>query len=568
MNFRINEKTLEIKNLDIAYNCGLEKFFALKNFSIDIQAGEILGIAGESGSGKTSLCKALLGVVPGQVTGKIVYKGHDLLQNDEKDWKKIRWNEIAYCFSSSLEILNPSYTIVEQMVETMMEHKLWNKKQAVIRARELLSYCKLPPEKHNSYPVHLSGGELQRALIALTLVNDPEVLVFDEPTSGLDPRTKKEIIALLAQIMEKKTGIVVSHDFSVLKELSRRIGVLYSGQLIELAESKSFFADPRHPYSRALYNSFNSMETAREISAIRGGMPGLEECGEACVFAGRCTQSIEQCYKEKPFLRNSGDRLLACHRGGVVDLLQASNIFKTYMLSGKTFKKSNINVLKNVSIHIEAGEVVCLVGESGAGKSTLGRIISRLLKQDDGEISFDTTVKPLDVQYIFQVPRGAVSHRFTVMEAVAEPLLIRKECSCEERKQMVQDMLLQVGLPADEAFCEKHCFQLSSGELQRITIARALIVKPRIVVADEPTSNLDPSEKARIIKLLLSLQNSSGMGLLLITHDMRVARKVSRRIYIMREGEIVEEGLSENLLACSCNLYTRELMQELEGSLL
>ena len=133
---------------------------------------------------------------------------------------------------------------------------------------------------------------------------------------------------------------------------------------------------------------------------------------------------------------------------------------------------------------------------------------------------------------------------------------------------MVQDMLLQVGLPADEAFCEKHCFQLSSGELQRITIARALIVKPRIVVADEPTSNLDPSEKARIIKLLLSLQNSSGMGLLLITHDMRVARKVSRRIYIMREGEIVEEGLSENLLACSCNLYTRELMQELEGSLL
>ncbi len=458
------------------------------------------------------------------------------------------------------ELCHPFLLTRNTMVGIIKKDYVW-----AGRARELLSQCKLPAEKHYSYPVHLSGGELQRALIALTLVNEPEILVFDEPTNGLDPRTKKEIIILLRQIMDKKSGIIVSHDFTVLKELSHRIGILYAGQLIEMADSKSFFNNPRHPYSRALYSSFNSLETAREITAIRGKMYDAEERQEACVFAGRCTQSIEECFREKPSLEISGDRFLACHRGGVVDLLKGSNLSKTYLLSDKLLKKSSVQALKNVNIHIEAGEVVALVGESGAGKTTLGKIIARLLKKDEGEIIFDHTVSPLDVQYIFQDPRGAISHRFTVTEAVAEPLDIRKEVNAEERKQRVQKMLLQVGLPADEIFCEKHCFQLSSGELQRIAIARALIVKPRIVVADEPTSNLDPSEKARIIKLLLALQNANGMGLLLITHDMLVARKVSRRIYVMREGEIVEEGLSEKLLACSCNLYTRELMGQVNS---
>lgn len=555
-----HEQILEINNLNIAYQYGKGQLAALKNFSIELKAGEVLGIAGESGSGKTSLCKAILGVVPGQVEGKIIYQGQNLLENNEKDWKKIRWNEIAYCFSSSQEILNPSYTIVEQMVETMMEHRLWNKKQAVMRARKLLSYCKLSTSKHDSYPVHLSGGELQRALIALTLTNDPEIMIFDEPTIGLDPKTKKEIITLLREILQQKSGIVVSHDFMVLKELSDFMGVLYAGQLIEMVDTKSFFDDPRHPYSRALFNSFNSIETAREITAIRGKMPELDRNQNACVFAGRCTQSIEQCHKEKPSLQACGDRLLACHRGGVVDLFQGSNISKSYVISDKLLKKRSIPVLKNVNIHIEAGEVVALVGESGAGKTSLGRIIARILHEDGGRLSFDRTVKPLDVQYIFQDPRGAISHRFTVMDAIAEPLDIRKEINLEVRKQLVEDMLWQVGLPTDEVFAKKYCFQLSSGELQRIAIARALIVKPRIVVADEPTSNLDPSEKARIIKLLLSLQNANGMGLLLITHDMLVAKKVSRRIYVMREGEIVEEGLSDKLLACSCSLYTRELM--------
>ena len=565
MKSKHQEPILKIHDLNIIYHYGQEKLPALKDFSVEINQGEILGIAGESGSGKTSLCKAIMGVVPGQVAGKIIYQGKDLLKNNEKDWKKIRWNQIAYCFSSSREILNPSYTVVEQMVETMMEHRLWNKRQAALRARELLSYCKLSAQKHDSYPVHLSGGEIQRALIALTLVNDPEILIFDEPTSGLDPRTKKEIIALLGEILEKKTGIIVSHDFMLLQELSLYMGILYAGQLIEMAETKAFFSNPRHPYSRAVLNSFNSMKTAREIMPIRKKMYKNDPCQDCCVFAGRCTQSIELCHKEKPLLQPCMDRLLACHRGGVVDLLRGTSISKSYIVSDTPLKKRNIAVLKDVNIHIEAGEVVALIGESGAGKTSLGKIIARILHEDAGKLLFDRTVKPLDVQYIFQDPREAVSHRFTVLQAVAEPLDIRKEFTAVEIKERVKEMLLQVGLPADDIFCSKYCFQLSSGELQRIAIARALIVKPRIVVADEPTSNLDPSEKARIIKLLLALQNETGMGLLLITHDMLIARKVSRRIYVIQKGEIVEEGLSEKLLACSCSLYTQELMGQVNS---
>ena len=555
---------LKINDLKITYNSGENEFPALKNLCLEIKQGEIIGIAGESGSGKTSLCKAIMGVVPGETAGEIIYQGRNLLSNNEKDWKKFRWNQIAYCFSSSQEILNPSYTIVEQMVETMMEHRLWNKRQAALRARELLTYCRLSVQKHDAYPVHLSGGELQRVLIALTLVNDPEILIFDEPTSGLDPRTKKEILALLAEILSTKTGIIVSHDFLLLEEISHRLGILYAGELIEMSTTPEFFANPRHPYSRALLNSFDSIKTGREIMPIRGKL-SIDRSQECCVFADRCTQSLETCTRVKPLLRDYQGRFLACHRGGVIDLLQGVNISKSYNISTNPLKKKNLKVLKNINIHIEAGEVVSLIGESGAGKTSLGKIIAGILPSDTGKIISDQTVEPFDIQYIFQDPRSAISHRFTVNQAVAEPLVIRKGVKSEKLHQEVEARLLQVGLPIDDEFGNKYCYQLSSGELQRIAIARALIVKPRIIIADEPTSNLDSSEKARIIKLLLALQNENGMGLLLITHDMLIARKVSRRIYVIQEGEIVEEGLSANLLTYSSNLYTRELLKQVNS---
>ncbi len=552
---------LEIRGLSICYQGKGYSIKAVRNLSLELGRGEVLGLVGESGSGKSSICKSLMGMCPGSVSGQAIYRGRNLLNNGRDEWKEIRWNHIAYCFPSSREILNPSYSVLEQMIEPMLESGHWNRRQAVERARELLLKCSLPAVKHDSYPVHLSGGELQRVLIALALANDPQVMVFDEPVSGIDVNNRVEIEGLLKEVLKEKTSIIVSHDLLLLRELVDRIGVLYKGTLLELAPAHLFFQDQRHPYSRALHNSFTSLETAREMAGIRDGRDDRSSDVEgSCVFADRCTQTTQRCLKETPQLEMLHDRWLACHRKGVVDLLRTSNVQKAYRMKGSVFSGSKVQVLKRVNLNVEAGEVVALVGESGAGKSTLGQIICRLIRQDAGEVNYDETVSQNDVQYVFQDPEESVSPRYTVLEAIREPLDIRNELDLDTRNGMAREMLVRVGLCADNRLCGRYCHQLSSGEMQRLSIGRALIALPRVLVADEPVSRLDPSEQIRVLKLLLDLQTRYGVGMLFITHNLYLARKISRRIYVMYQGEVIEEGLTEAVLAAPRHHYTGKLV--------
>jgi peptide/nickel transport system ATP-binding protein len=553
------EPVLQIRELSVTYKGDGYLIKAVNDVSLELKKGEILGIAGESGSGKTSICKSLLGVCFGHISGEIMYNGKNLLENKTADWKRLRWNKIAYCFPSSREILNPSYSVLEQMIEPMLESGLWKRKEAIERAHDLLLQCRLPVTKHDSYPVHLSGGELQRVMIALTLANDPEIMIFDEPISGIDIKTQAEIVDLLKEVLSEKTSIIVSHDLMLLRELANRIGILYRGALMELAAAQSFFRDQLHPYSRALYNSFTSLETSREMSGIRDSrntLPFLSE--NSCVFADRCTQAVKICFQETPQSVLLNDRLISCHRKGFVNLLQTNNLEKAYRIKGSIWGPE-IQVLKNININVEAGEVVALVGESGAGKTTLGKIICKLIRQDRGEIYYDETVCKNDVQYIFQDPEESVSPRYTVLEAIREPLDIKGELDIATRNEMAREMLATVGLCAGNNLCDRHCLGLSSGEMQRLCVGRALITSPRILIADEPVSKLDPSEQIRILKLLLELQTSYGVGMIFITHNLYLARKISRRIYVMRQGEIVEEGFTETVLTEPQTSYTANL---------
>ena len=457
--------------------------------------------------------------------------------------------------------LNPSYSVLEQMIEPMLENGRWNRKQAVERAHDLLLGVNLLAAKHDSYPVHLSGGELQRVLIALTIANDPQVMLFDEPISGIDVQNRVEIIELLKEVLKGKTGIIVSHDLLLLRELVSRIGILYGGFLVELAPASLFFKDQRHPYSRALYNAFTSLETAREMSGIRGSKGiGPAVGGKNSIFVDRCNQAIKKCYQDIPQLKLLDSRWIACHRKGVVNLIEVNKVNKTYNLQGSIWGRSKVEVLKKVSINIEAGEVVALVGESGAGKTTLGQIICNLIRWDGGEIYFDKTVCNDDVQYIFQDPEESVSPRYTILEAIREPLDIRGGPDLHARNEMARGMLGRVGL-TDNNLCSRFCHQLSSGEMQRLSIGRALLASPRVLVADEPVSRLDPSEQIRVLKLLLELQTYYGVGMLFITHNLYLARKISRRIYVMRQGEMIEEGFTETVLTAPRHSYTSSLVK-------
>ncbi|GAW92503.1 ABC transporter ATP-binding protein [Calderihabitans maritimus] len=543
---------LEIRNLRVRYS-GVD---VLRGINLQVETGEILGIIGESGAGKTTLALTLMGLCQGQVEGKILFHGKDLLSFTEDNWRKLRWNEIAMVFQDTGRALNPVMTVFEQIMEPMLEHKLYRLEEAEKRVYKLLADVGLPEQSACAYPHQLSGGEKQRVLLAMALANQPRVLILDEPTSALDAITKAETLKLLDQISKGLTVILVTHDFSVAAKLSDRIAVLYAGTLLELGPAEKILERPRHPYTRGLLRSFPNMSTTKDLQ----GIPGTkEDVLQGCPFSPRCTQKIDVCEKSLPKLEHLGDREIACHRGGIVPLLQIKKLAKNY---------GSVSALKGVTLNLDEGETLALVGESGSGKSTLAKCIMGLEAADFGEILFQGT-KLLrrdksfyqSVQMIFQNPQECISHRLNVLEAVMEPLNIQGIGRLQERVDMVKKTLREVELPATDAFLSKYAHHLSGGELQRVAIARALILNPKLLIADEPTSALDASVQAKIIKLLLNLQEQRGLAMIFITHDLALARKISDRVAVMLSGSIVEAGPTSEVFALPRHPYTKDLLQ-------
>jgi len=542
---------LEIKDLRVSYGQDV----ILNGIDLELKSGETLAIVGESGTGKTTLGLSIMRLVEGTVRGTIRFKGKDLLSLTDSEMQQIRWSQIAMAFQNANNVLNPVYTVLNQIMEPMVEHRLKSKEEARDKATELLRHFGLRENRFSAYPHQLSGGEQQRVLLAMAMSNNPELLILDEPLSSLDAASRAEVANLLKETDKHRTKLVATHDLDTASKLTDRMAVLYGGKIVELGPTQDVLSRPRHPYTRALIRAYPNMTTVKDLQGIKGQMTRPVS---GCPFHPRCTQAIDICQTKTPQLVRNQERHVACHRGGVITLMSTKNLSKSF---------GSLKAVDSVNLHIEAGETLALVGQTGSGKTTLAKTIMGLHQPNEGTVYLDNVKvdnRGKDfykrVQMVFQNPGESLSHRLSVLEAVMEPLDIQGVGTKEERENKAIQVLGEVELPQTQDFLHKYPHHLSGGEMQRVAIARALVLDPALLIADEPTAFLDASVQAKILKLLLNLQEQRGLSILYITHDIAAARKVSDRIAVMLEGRIIEEGPSNEIVAAPKKAYTKSLL--------
>ena len=549
----MSQHVLSVRDLHVNFDA----VRAIDGVSFDLAAGEALAVVGETGSGKTTLARALLGLHPASsVQGSIRLNGNELVGLSERDWEHVRWKAIALAVQNAASGFDPVYRVGNQIIEPMRQHLRLPNGQIRVRALALAEQVGLTERHLHAYPHQLSGGEKQRLMLAMALSCDPDLLILDEPTSGQDMLSRERLIALLRRLRDERNFalLLISHDLAAAAVLTDRTAVLYAGKLAETGATRAIFTMPRHPYTWGLLNAYPNMTTSRDLSSIRGQMPDPAQPPTGCRFHPRCTQAVEDCRHRQPVLELHDGRMVACHLGGLQTLLSARGLHKSFSLNGS----GPLPAARDVSLDILHGEVVAIVGETGSGKTTLGRLLVGLLKPDAGDIVFDHA--PHHIQMIPQDPFESVNPLFSVQAIVQEPLNIQRMGTRTERENIVRGTLAAVGLPTDDKFLARQPQTLSGGQLQRVVIARALVLQPKLLVADEPVSMLDPSEAARLMNLMKSIQNERGMGLLLISHDIALVRKMADRILVMRDGAIIEQGLSSVITSHPEHGYTRSLL--------
>ena len=524
------DKILEIKNLVIDFESKDSTFRAVDNISLEIARGKTLSLVGESGSGKSVTALSILQLLPeGTVRyskeSSIEFEGRQIIGSSKKDITSLRGNKISMIFQEPMTSLNPYQKVGYQIDESLIIHRGLSKKEAREKTLDLLKKVKIPePEiKVNSYPHQLSGGQRQRIMIAMALANEPELLIADEPTTALDVTVEKALLELLSDL-QKEFGmsiLFITHDLNIVKKFSDDVCVMKDGQIVEAGRVKELFDDPKHPYTIKLLNS----------------IPGK---------------------KEK--LNTNNELLLS---GSEVDINYpvAKNLF------GQTTEF--LNAVKKVDIKIYSGSTTGLVGESGSGKSSLARALLGIEKSD-GKIIFDNkNINKLssseirnfkkDFQIVFQDPFGSLSPRMTIGEIVGEGLKVHQpNLTKEERKDKIVQALNDVEL--ESASFSRFPHELSGGQRQRVAIARAIILEPKLILLDEPTSALDVSIQMQILNLLKDLQSRLGLAYLCISHDLKVIRFLSDYVYVMKDGNIVEDGISDDLFESPNHIYTQELL--------
>ena len=525
---------LEIENLSVKYDN-----FSLKNISYQMENNSITTVIGESGSGKTTLVKAISAYIAEGITGKIKIDGIDLLSLSERELSRLRSRLFSVVLQNSAESLNPTMTVYEH-IEEILKKECKDRKKNRERIYELIATVGLKQNDLNLYPRELSGGMIQKLSIAVAIALEPKLVIMDEPTSSLDASSNDNIINLIKRLNKEKSisFLIVTHSLSLAYKLSDETIVIYGGNIMEIGSTSEIMKLPRHPYTRGLINSSLDFNIAKDI----WGIPNIRENGNTgCPFFARCTQCIDKC-RDTPLsleLDNKYNRLIACHRGGIVKLLESDNINKAFG------KKA---VLENIALDIYSGEIVSLVGKSGVGKTTLAKILGGFDSSDTkNNVLFDG--KPVSyrelhskyngIQYIFQDSDSALNLGFTVLEAICEPMRLCKEKkTSEELLSTAKKALYDVGLSSEDYFLNSCVGQLSGGEKQRICIARALTMKPRLLIADEPTSQLDSSTTANLLRIFKGLQNQYGFSMLIITHNLASALKISDRIYIIKDKKL------------------------------
>ena len=522
---------LDVKDLSVSFVTRNGTNKAVDNVSFTVEERQITAIIGESGSGKSVSCYAMLGLVPsppGRIDGGTAYfQGQDLLALSEAELRAIRGRDIAMIFQDPMTCLNPFMKIGDQLIEPLTLHKGLAKAPARAQAEALLDEVGIrdPHAAMNAFPHEFSGGMRQRVMIAMALINEPKLLIADEPTTALDVTIQAQILKLIAELQTKRDiGVLfISHDLAVVSDIADQIVVMEKGKVVESGQPRTIFDDPQHPYTQKL------------LAAIPSG------------------QKAADTVTPDPLIRIEHLRTWFTPTAGA----------------------EPVKAVDDVSLEIHRGEVLGLVGESGSGKSTLGRSILRLVPITDGKItSEDTELSALEgrslkqfrhrMQMIFQDPYASLNPRMTVYDTLAEPLLLHGLVNKAGLDQAIRELMDNVGLA--RAFVRKYPHEFSGGQRQRIAIGRALATRPEFIVADEPVSALDVTIQAQILDLLADLTKEYGLTMLFISHDLAVIRQIADRIAVMYRGKLVEEGSTAQVFDSPREDYTRSLLAAIPGA--
>ncbi len=526
---------LSVRHLTVSLPPKMERAHAVQDISFDLNAGEILCIIGESGSGKSVTANAIMGLLAPSIKvtgGQILFKGMDIVSTPEEKIRPLRGQAVSIIFQDPLSALNPLMTVGDQIAEVMAAHGVGTPESRTARVLELLEEVGLPDPAlmRLQYPFRLSGGQRQRVMIAMALALDPDVLIADEPTTALDVTTQAQILELIRKIQKRKNMSVmfITHDFGVVAEIADRVVVMEKGILVEQGKAEDVLTRPSHPY------------TQRLVAAV-------------------------------PRMR--GDDRSAVEDAPVV--LQVENLQKEYRTTGSFLSKGRVvKAVNDVSFAIHKGQTLGVVGESGSGKSSLGRVLLKLLEPDAGRILFDgrdvanmpeesfRLLRPY-IQMIFQDPFASLNPRHTIgriltVGPVAHGLAVH------EAKTKAFRLLKLVGL--DEAAYDRFPHEFSGGQRQRIGIARALMFDPVLLVADEAVSALDVSIQAQILELLARVQKEMKVAMIFITHDLRVASQICDDVIVMYKGSVVEHGPPSKIFRAPEHEYTQRLVSAIPGA--
>jgi len=556
-----NSPLLSVKNLSIAFGSTKKNKSVVHDISFDVNKNEIVAIVGESGSGKSITSLAIMGLLPrkqAHFKGSIHFKEANILSYTSKQMQGIRGNEIAMIFQEPMSALNPSLTCGFQVFEILKKHTSLTDKEAKKEVIQLFSKVKLPNPKDifSRYPHQISGGQMQRVVIAMAIACKPKLLIADEPTTALDVTVQKEIIQLLKTLQkETEMGLIfISHDLALVSEIADKVVVLYQGDLIEKGDAFPIFSKkigPKEEYTKALLDARPSLnkrvKTLPTIASLTD-----KSYSESIINAQQRAKQHKKIYTQEP-------------------LLEVVSLHKEYIQNASWFSKQQIvKAVNNVSFKVFPGETLGLVGESGCGKSTLGKVILKLEKATKGHIYYKGTditslsekeFKGLrkDIQLIFQDPFASLNPRLLIGEAILEVVRVHNIGATKNRKKYVEQLLVDVGL--DSSYYNRYPHELSGGQRQRVGIARTIALQPKLIICDESVSALDISVQAQVLNLLNELKEVHGFTYIFISHDLAVVKYMADQLLVMNKGELEEVGDADEIYANPQNQYTKKLIE-------
>ena len=552
---------LEIVGLDVSFPSQHGTTYAVRDVSINLKPGEVLGVVGESGAGKSTIGNAVINLLepPGKITnGKVLFQGENISGLDDKEMRDIRGQKIGMIFQDPLTSLNPLMTIGTQLLETIAKTTKLGGNAAFKKAIELLEAVGIeqPAARFTAYPHEFSGGMRQRVVIALALAGDPDLIIADEPTTALDVSIQEQILELIRVLCRKrKLGvIIITHDIGVIANIADRVAVMYDGSVVETGKARQILMAPKHQYTKSLIAAVPrgdiKFERFKSVDYIEVGKQAYKSI------------DVEQHWLGEKVRKNSADKAISIE-----------GLNKKFVIKKAVFQRNRVylKAVKDVTFSVEEGETFGLVGESGSGKSTIARLIVGLSKVDRGSIQIfgqevsnkrkdqKVIAAQRDLQMIFQDPYSSLNARMRVQDIIAEPIRYYRTASSDrETLQIVRDLLDHVGLGATAML--KYPHEFSGGQRQRISIARALASRPKILICDEPTSALDVSVQAHILNLLKDLQDELRLTMLFISHDLPVIRQMCDKVAVMRHVAICEIATTGNLFDAPNHEYSKHLL--------